>query len=60
MPEYWIFEGETVDGDLIYKDIDGCNVTAAKYYAKKFLKEVGGGHIDILWNGDFVSCFVEV
>lgn len=60
MPEFWSLEGETIDGDLIYETPDGCNVTAIKRYAKNLLKELGGGHIDILWEGDFLSCSVEV
>ena len=60
IPEFWSLEGETIDGDLIYETPDGCNVTAIKRYAKNLLKELEGGHIDILWEGNFLNCIVEI
>lgn len=60
-PEFWSLEGETVDGDLIYETPGGrmplCDVIG---HAKEILKENGGGHIDIFFEGDEFIEDVEI
>ena len=59
-PEFWSLEGETIDGDLIYETSNGCSLKKVKAYATQILKQYGGGHIDIFFEGDTFICDVEV
>ena len=60
-PEFWSLEGETIDGDLIYETPDGTmSIDKVRAYAKDILKQEGGGHIDIFFEGDEFVENVEV
>lgn len=48
---YFYFTGESIDGDIIAFDTpNAITQLHAEFIAKKALREVGGGHIDIYFS----------
>lgn len=48
---YFYFTGETIDGDLIQFDTEKAITSLhAELLAKKALRELGGGHIDVWYS----------